>query len=857
MGVIHLLWGGVKRTVTGYEVEKTPATPRIDMKAVVAELIGTFLLTYVGCGAATVHGAGATVTRLIIACSFGMSVVAIAYSIGHHSGGHLNCAVTFSLVMGGVVSWNQGLANLASQCLGSIFACVMLSVIHSCDVDLTASLATNMPAPGFEDYQVVIAETVGTFLLCFTVWETAVTPVKSCGNNSCLAIGCSVFLAINVLIHVDGCSINPNRSLGPALVSRLRGCANGVTDNSGLEALWMMWVGPLLGGLLAAMCRVFLAPQATMLSSEVPVNWGLQRTATGFGDESKKKIDMKAGFAEFIGTMLLVIVGCGAASLNGADTPEKKLIIALTFGVGVMVIASSTGHHSGGQLNCAVTFSLCLGGAVSWAQGAINFVAQSIGAIVGAMILAIIIPCDKDLTTSLASNMAAPGFSEGHVLLGEAMGTFVLCFTVWETAVNPRSSCGKNSYIAIGASVCISVCLLLTVDGCSINPTRSLGPAVVSSIRGCDNYTPGAVDALWMMFVGPLLGAAAAALVRYPLDPTQKLCRCGHVAESEALAAAGEEPAPEEPKKPATKDPSACAAEPDPSKLRQLAITWGIKRTVTGYNKKEAAKRVLDLKAFVAELIGTCMLCVVGCGAAMSYGPVDGPTRLVVAAAFGCSVLVIAYSVGHHSGGQLNPAVTFSLVVGKAVPWYQGLLNFVGQMMGSLIGSGILCAIYPCEADLTTNLASNMGSPGYTDTQCVIAEAMGTFMLCFAVWENAVTPISSCGKNACIAIGLAVFVGVLTLLPVTGCSINPARSFGPAVVASMRGCDNYTPGGMDALWIMFVGPLLGGAVAAVAHQPFIPSQAEIDFKKKPSDPAPPTKAPEKDSSPVVLNVADL
>ncbi|OLQ03309.1 Aquaporin AQPAe.a [Symbiodinium microadriaticum] len=288
---------------------------------------------------------------------------------------------------------------------------------------------------------------------------------------------------------------------------------------------------------------------------------------------------------------------------------------------------------------------------------------------------------------------------------------------------------------------------------------------------------------------------------------------------------------------------------------RSLSIQWGIRRTVTGFNPKEQAKRVLDMKAFVAELLGTMMLCTVGCGAAMAYGPVNGPTRLVVAFAFGISVLSIAYSVGHHSGGQLNPAVTLSLVLGKAVPWYQGLLNFVAQMIGSLLAGGLLCVIYPCEADLTTNLASNMASPGYTDVQCVIAEAMGTFMLCFTVWENAVTPISSCGKNACIAIGMAVFVGVLTLLPVTGCSINPARSFGPAVVASLRGCDNYTAGGLDDLWIMFVGPFLGAAVAALAHRPFVPSQSEIDFKKNggaQTAPPPPENPP-----PGVSRVMDL
>lgn len=255
--------------------------------------------------------------------------------------------------------------------------------------------------------------------------------------------------------------------------------------------------------------------------------------------------------------------------------------------------------------------------------------------------------------------------------------------------------------------------------------------------------------------------------------------------------------------------------------MRELQLKWGIKRSITGFDgEEEAAVRSVDMKAMVAELVGTAMLCVVGCGAAMAYGPTDGPTRLVFA--FGLSVLAIAYSMGHHSGGHLNPAVTLSLVLGSAVPWYQGLANFLAQIIGSLLGAALLCAIYPCEADLTTNLASNMPSAGYTDAQAVLAEAMGTFLLCFTVWESAVSPVSTCGRNACIAISGAVFVSVLTLLPVTGCSINPARSFGPAIMASLRGCPNYTGGGLEALWIMFVGPFLGAASATLAHHGFIP-----------------------------------
>lgn len=510
-----LLWGGIKRSVTGYEYK--PEKHHIDLKAVTAEFLGTLLLTFVGCGAATVHGAGTPITRLIIAFSFGMTVMAVAYSIGHHSGGHLNCTVTFSLVLGGAVSWNQGLANLVAQCFASILACVLLTVIHPCEVDLTTTLATNIPAPGYTDWQVILAEAMGTFLLCFTVWETAVSTVASSGKNSCLVIGMSVFLAIQVLIHVDGCSINPNRSLGPALVSKLRGCDNYTVG--GIEALWMMWVGPLLGASVAAMSRLIFAPKAVLIKRKVSVDWGsMPRSETGFEGNSMASLDLKAGLAELVGTALLVFLGCGVASLNGADTAEKKLTIAMEFGLGVAVLAYATGHHSGGQLNPAVTFSLVIGKAVSVGQGVVNLACQVMGSVVGATVLAVMIPCDKDMTTSLASNAISPGYGLGHAIFGEAIGTFLLCFTVWETAVISKSQCGKNACLAIGGSVMISVCLLIPVTGCSINPARSLGPAVVNALRGCDNYTSGGLQDLWIMWVGPCLGGGVAAFARKPLS---------------------------------------------------------------------------------------------------------------------------------------------------------------------------------------------------------------------------------------------------------------------------------------------------------------------------------------------------
>lgn len=162
------------------------------------------------------------------------------------------------------------------------------------------------------------------------------------------------------------------------------------------------------------------------------------------------------------------------------------------------------------------------------------------------------------------------------------------------------------------------------------------------------------------------------------------------------------------------------------------------------------------------------------------------------------------------------------------MPWYQGIANLLCQLVGSVLGACLLAVIFPCDQDLTTTLGTNVINPNYGARRVLVGEAFGTFLLCFTVWETAVTPQASCGKNACIAIGFAVFLAHVVLLPIDGCSINPTRSFGPAVVSKFRGCNNYTVGGLDDLWVMWAGPLIGAALAAVVQVPFSPDMAKLE-----------------------------
>merc|ERR1719401_1030636 len=116
------------------------------------------------------------------------------------------------------------------------------------------------------------------------------------------------------------------------------------------------------------------------------------------------------------------------------------------------------------------------------------------------------------------------------------------------------------------------------------------------------------------------------------------------------------------------------------------------------------------------------------------------------------------------------------------------------QLVGSMIGGAFLAALFPCDLDVTGNLGSNIVNAHFGVGRALLGEVFGTFLLCMVVWETAVSKQSQAGKNAPIAIGFAVFLAHLLLLPIDGCSINPTRSFGPAVVNKMHGCEGYKTG---------------------------------------------------------------
>merc|ERR1719235_212205 len=188
--------------------------------------------------------------------------------------------------------------------------------------------------------------------------------------------------------------------------------------------------------------------------------------------------------------------------------PSWVLLVALAFGLAITLLAYASGHHSGGHINCAVTFGLVLVGECGMVQGFANFVAQLLGSIAGAAILCLIYPAAMDQTGGLGSNGVSEGWSQFNALIGEVMGTFLLMYVVLQTACHRKSEGNRSqAAIAIGFAVFLAHAVLIPIDGCSINPTRSFGPALIGTIR----YGKSFFADMWIFWVGPLVGAIVAA----------------------------------------------------------------------------------------------------------------------------------------------------------------------------------------------------------------------------------------------------------------------------------------------------------------------------------------------------------
>jgi aquaporin Z len=220
-------------------------------------------------------------------------------------------------------------------------------------------------------------------------------------------------------------------------------------------------------------------------------------------------------------------------------------------------------------------------------------------------------------------------------------------------------------------------------------------------------------------------------------------------------------------------------------------------------------------KRFAAEVLGTFWLVFGGCGSAVLAAafPQVGIGLLGVSFAFGLTVMTMAYAIGHVSGCHLNPAVSIGLVVGKRFPAKDLGAYIVAQVLGGVAGAGVLYVIasgkqgFDVHAGFASNGFGDHSPGGYTMVAALVAEVVLTFVFLMIILGS--TDARAPKGFAPIAIGLGLTLIHLIGIPVTNLSVNPARSTGPAIFA----------GGwaLSQLWLFWVAPILGAALAGVAY----------------------------------------
>jgi aquaporin Z len=215
------------------------------------------------------------------------------------------------------------------------------------------------------------------------------------------------------------------------------------------------------------------------------------------------------------------------------------------------------------------------------------------------------------------------------------------------------------------------------------------------------------------------------------------------------------------------------------------------------------------MKKYLAELIGTMVLVLLGCGSAVFAG-VDQAFisigTLGVAFAFGLSVVAMAYTVGNISGCHINPAVTLGALLSGRIKGKEAIFYILSQVVGAIIGSAILYILTRGISSSTTLTGANGYADGFM-LQALVAETIFTFIFVLAVLGST-DPKQGAGNFAGLAIGLTLVLVHIVCIPITGTSVNPARSIGPALFEGGKA--------LCQLWLFIVAPLAGSALAAIA-----------------------------------------
>jgi aquaporin Z len=224
------------------------------------------------------------------------------------------------------------------------------------------------------------------------------------------------------------------------------------------------------------------------------------------------------------------------------------------------------------------------------------------------------------------------------------------------------------------------------------------------------------------------------------------------------------------------------------------------------------------MKKYIAEFIGTMVLVILGCGTAMLVGcdAANGGGYILTALAFGLTIVGMAYCVGNISGCHINPAVSLGVLLSGGM----SIADFVGyviaQCLGAFAGAGVLAAIFNLGSvtDMTGGYGSNgLGGVNNNAAAGILVEVVLTFVFVMTIL-GVTSKKANHGSFGGLVIGFTLTLVHILGIGLTGTSVNPARSIGPAIVAAISG--NSTP--LSVVWVFIVGPFIGAALAAVIYK---------------------------------------
>lgn len=219
------------------------------------------------------------------------------------------------------------------------------------------------------------------------------------------------------------------------------------------------------------------------------------------------------------------------------------------------------------------------------------------------------------------------------------------------------------------------------------------------------------------------------------------------------------------------------------------------------------------MKKYLAEGVGTMFLVLLACGSAVLAGPEIGV--LGIGLCFGLILLCLCYAIGNISGCHVNPAVSFAVWITGRMSGKECVGYIISQLIGAAVGAAFLYWLFNIggadfqyggiTAISDNSIAANVCQPGVSQGMALLTEILLTMLFVFVVL-GATDSKKGYGNFAGIAIGLALGLVNIVGIPVDNCSVNPARSFGPAL---------FSPNAWPDFWIMVVGPLAGAVLAAI------------------------------------------